>query len=117
MDDKFVVKDSGQRQEFDSGAKRDTQDGKPRFDLIPIKPLTRVANHYGKGAKKYDEWNWKKGIPMSRCYASMLRHIYQFAAGETDEDHLAAVVFNAFCLMDYQESGRTDLDDLQQVRS
>ena len=31
---KFETKDSGQRQEYKSGMKRDLQDGKPRFDLL-----------------------------------------------------------------------------------
>lgn len=30
----FTTKDSGKRQEYDSGMRRDTADGKPRFDLI-----------------------------------------------------------------------------------
>ena len=34
---KFITKDSGARQEFESGMRRDLQDGKPRYDLlIPI---------------------------------------------------------------------------------
>ena len=28
----YTTKDSGKRVEFDSGMKRDTQDGKPRYD-------------------------------------------------------------------------------------
>lgn len=37
----FVTKDSGQRQEFTSGMVRDTETGKPRFDLIFDGPVTR----------------------------------------------------------------------------
>lgn len=108
----FVVKDSGERQEFETGAKRDTQTGKPRYDLIPPLALKRVADLYAKGAIKYDEHNWTKGMPLSRFLASMMRHAMQFSMGDKDEDHLAAVIFNALAIMHFQEIGRKDLDDL-----
>lgn len=37
----FETKDSGVREQFASGMVRDTQEGKPRFDLIFDGPLTR----------------------------------------------------------------------------
>lgn len=112
MDKKFEIKDSGERQSFDGGAVRDTDDGKPRFDLIPPLAERRTAQHYGSGAKKYDEWNWSKGMPFSRFLASMKRHMAAFELGEIDEDHLAAIVFNANSIMHFQECGRDDLDDI-----
>jgi len=108
----FIVKDSGERKEFATGAVRDTQAGKPRYDLIPPTALRRLATHYAKGAEKYTEHNWTKGIPMSRCVASLMRHIMQFILGDKEEDHLAACLFNIMCIIHYQETGRTDLDDL-----
>lgn len=98
-----AIKDSGQRQKFKTGAVRDTQVGKPRYDLIPPVALYRIAMHYGGGSIKYDEWNWAKGIEFSRLFASMYRHLMQFAMGETDEDHMAAVVFGANSIMHFQE--------------
>jgi len=112
MAKQFKIKDSGERQSFDGGAVRDTDDGKPRFDLIPPLAEKRTALHYGSGAKKYDEWNWSRGMPFSRFLASMKRHISAFERGEIDEDHLAAVVFNANSIMHFQECGRDDLDDI-----
>jgi len=106
------IKDSGKRQEFDTGAVRDTQDDKPRYDLIPPTALQRVAMHYASGAKKYDPWNWERGMEHSRFYASMFRHMQQFALGDIDEDHLAAIVFNALSIMHFQDTGRTHLDDM-----
>jgi len=107
----FVTKDSGQRESFDTGAKRDTQEGKPRYDLIPPGPLRRLAMLYARGAEKYDEHNWAKGMPMSRCVASLLRHVYQFIKGDKDEDHGAAIIFNVMCIMYYEDTGRKELDD------
>ena len=51
----FSAKESGKRQEFDTGMVRDQQDGKPRYDLIPVGPLKRLADLYARGAIKYDE--------------------------------------------------------------
>jgi hypothetical protein len=101
----FEVKDSGERQQFGTGAHRDTQDDKPRYDLIPVEALERVAMLYTRGAQKYEENNWQKGIPKMRCFASLLRHAYAWVKGERDEDHLAAVVWNAFAIMYYEEKG------------
>lgn len=111
-DVKYTTKDSGKREEFSTGSRRDTQHGKPRFDLIPTQPLTRLAHLYARGAEKYDDWNWMKGQPMSRVYASMFRHMIAFREGDKSEDHLAAVAWNAFALM-YFEDHRPELNDLE----
>lgn len=104
--------DNGKRRQFASGAVRDTTDGKPRPDLISPLALLRVGEWMARGVDHYGERNWEKGIPFSVCYASLLRHVLKFAAGRTDEDHLAAVVFNAQAMMHYQEAGMAELDDM-----
>ena len=100
----FTVKDSGQRQEYDSGMVRDLQDGKPRFDLMwpegmPFDEqfMTRIASHLTKGIAKYGERNWEKADSeeeLARFKASALRHIHQWFCGDTDEDHASAVFYN-----------------------
>lgn len=105
------VKDSGARDEFDTGARRDSQDDKPRFGLIPSGPLFRLAMHYTNGAKKYGENNWTKGIPASRSWESLERHVQDFKAGKTDEDHLAAIAWNAFAIMWYMDN-MPEMNDL-----
>lgn len=107
----FITKDSGERQVFESGMVRDTQDGKPRYDLIPVGPLKRLADLYMRGAAKYDDNNWKKGQPYSRAYASLFRHMIAWREGDRSEDHLAAVAWNAFTLMWYEQN-KPELDDL-----
>lgn len=107
----FITKDSGQRQSFDTGMVRDTQDGKPRYDLIPVGPLKRLADLYMRGAIKYDDNNWQKGQPYSRAYASLFRHMIAWREGDRSEDHLAAVAWNAFTIMWYEEN-KPELDDL-----
>jgi hypothetical protein len=100
------VKDSGKLEEFATGAVRDTQQGKGRFDLIPAYPLERLAKHYENGAKRYSDNNWCKGIPITRCLDSLLRHANKYKMGMTDEDHLSAIVFNAFAIIYYEEMVR-----------
>ena len=98
MDEKFVVKDSGERTDFGTGAVRDMQVGKGSPFLIPPHALLRVARHYENGAKKYGPRNWEMGIPTHSFYDSGFRHLLMFAAGAQDEDHLAAAIWNLMCL-------------------
>ena len=96
----FEVKDSGQRHDYPSGMVRDTQDGKARFDLLRPKDvpydaqfMTRVAMHMTNGAGKYGFRNWEKADSLEeleRFRGSAERHLQQYLAGETDEDHAAA---------------------------
>lgn len=100
------IKDSGKGPRvFESGARRDNADNKPRFDLLPVTALERVAKHYAAGAKKYGENNWRKGIPRSEFLASGLRHLLYLIRGDDDEDHAAAVVWNLLGYIETQELG------------
>jgi len=100
----FETKDSGERQEYDSGMRRDIQRGKPRFDLLLVEGvpydnqfLTRFASLLQRGAEKYGERNWQLADSVSeldRFKSSAFRHFVQWVTGELDEDHGAAVAFN-----------------------
>lgn len=100
----YHTKDSGQRSEYASGMVRDTEEGKPRFDLLhPLgvpyqeQMLTRFAMLMARGADKYGDRNWEKARgdeELKRYYSSAERHLQQWIAGENDEDHAAAVMFN-----------------------
>jgi len=92
----FVTKDSGQRQEWNTGSVRDNATGKGRFDLIPTEPLRRLAQLYERGCLKYGERNWEKGQPLMRYIDSAMRHLNCLIAGEPLEDHATAVVWNMF---------------------
>lgn len=96
----FITKDSGKRQEFESGMRRDTTEGKPRFDLIPIPPLRRLADLYARGAEKYGDENWalaNSDEELRRFRASAWRHFVAWAEGaETGEDEAIAAVWNIF---------------------
>lgn len=107
----YKTKDSGKRQDFPTGMVRDVQEGKPRYDLIPVGPLRRVADLYARGAEKYGDHNWTLGQPYSRAYASLFRHLIAWREGDRSEDHLAGVIFNAMALM-YYEDNLPEQDDL-----
>ena len=97
------MQDSGEREQFGTGAVRDTATDKPRPDLISPFAERRLGAWLAEGAKKYLPRNWEAGMPLSRVTASLQRHLVAFKAGETDEDHLAAVMCNAMFLIHYQE--------------
>jgi hypothetical protein len=89
------VKDSGSRRETVTGAVRDRQQGKGRYDLITPIGLRRLALHYENGARKYKDRNWEKGMPLSWFLDSAIRHLFDYLSGDRSEDHLAAVAWNA----------------------
>lgn len=101
---RFITKDSGKRQNYNSGMRRDLQDGKPMFDLIiPIGQeytdslLYRWAMLMERGMSKYGSRNWEKASSqeeMNRFKSSAFRHFMQWISGEEDEDHASAILFN-----------------------
>lgn len=98
-----LVKDSGKREEFNSGSKRDSRAGKGRFDLLPGRAMKRLAKHFENGAVKYGDNNWQKGQPISRYMDSAMRHIFCYLMGMDDEDHLIAGAWNLMCACETEE--------------
>jgi hypothetical protein len=108
MKEGYETKDSGAHAEYESGMKRDTEDGKPRYDLCFVKCmpydqqlLTRYAHLRSRGAIKYCEdytdINCEKAHTeeeLARFKSSAFRHFGQWMCGEVDEDHAAATLFN-----------------------
>lgn len=112
-----TIKDSGSRQQFDTGARRDEQVGKGRPDLLPFRAIDLLAKHFEAGAFKYGERNWEQGMPLSRYLTSFLRHAHQFAQGKRDEPHHMSALWNLACLIDTkvridEGSLPQELDDL-----
>ena len=96
MKKEFEIKDSGKRKQFSTGMQRDSGD-KIQYDLIPQFIIDRMADHLTKGAKKYSSRNWEKAETeeeLERFIASAERHFNAWASGETDEDHVSALIFN-----------------------
>jgi len=87
-------KDSGARTEFDTGARRDCQEGKGRMDLLPFRAIMAVSKIYETGCIKYGDRNWEKGIPLSRYIDSGMRHLSKWMIGMDDEPHLDMAIWN-----------------------
>jgi len=118
IDDKFIIKDSGKREEFASGMVRDTSGNKIDYTLIFDGPmLERWAIHLTNGAKKYAKRNWMKAAgdaELERFKESALRHFIQWLRGERDEDHAAAVIFNINGV-EYVEEKRKQKTDAERL--
>ena len=107
-----ILKDSGKREEFPTGSRRDVRSGKGRYDLLSPATLRRDASLLERGAAKYGDRNWEKGQPESRLFDSAFRHLMYHLAGDRTEDHLAAVRWNVGAIMHFEEKGRQELLDL-----
>lgn len=92
-----TFKDSGSRSEFGTGAVRDIDDNKGRFDLLPADAVRQLARVMETGCLKYGDRNWENGIPLRRYIDSALRHIFCVLSGATDEPHLPMAMWNLAC--------------------
>lgn len=106
-----MIKDSGNRTEFETGAVRDMKKGVGRMDLLPWYGIMEVSKHCEEGAEKYGEHNVDKGIPLHSLCDSAARHLAKFIAGEIDEDHLRAACWNLLWALN-QRKTHPELDDL-----
>lgn len=115
----FVIKDSGHRRTFKTGAVRDRPAGKGLPTLRSPIANRRVNKHFETGAIKYDLRNWEKGMPVIEFLNSAQRHLDDYLEGDRCEDHLAAAEWNIHCAIHTEEmvkrglQGRELLEGLQ----
>jgi hypothetical protein len=84
--------------------------GKLRWSLVDfrsLEPLVRVLEY---GAEKYDDDNWKKGLPFKQVCESIMRHLLAFMRGESldyesGQPHTAHIMANCMFLEYYFTSG------------
>lgn len=74
-----------------------------RFSLIPWDVLTLIAEHFGRGARKYEDRNWERGYKWSLSYDALLRHLAaDLESEEIDQEtgslHIVAVAWHAIVL-------------------
>lgn len=96
------IKVTGERT-FDSGAQRDPNVDKGRYDLLSPLFLRRLAVHTQKGGKVRGDRNWETGMPMDAVLDSAIRHLYNYLEGDRSEDHLAAAAWNVMNLIHTEE--------------
>jgi len=111
------MESSNDKQTFSTGAQRDTHAQKPRPDLMSPYAALRIGEILRAGAEHYGDRNWEKGIPISRCIASLERHLVAYKQGLRNEDHMAQLACNAMFILHNEEAIRLgilpqDLDDM-----
>lgn len=105
------------RRAWQTGAVRDVTTDKGRFDLLPARAMRELAKHFQQGARKYEDRNWEKGIPLSVFLDSGLRHAFKVLEGLNDERHDRAWAWNAMCFLETAERIKAgllppELDDI-----
>lgn len=104
------LKRIGKPRQFDTGAQRDSSEGKLRMSLVPHKALNDVMMRYIQGADAYGENNWKKGMKHSVLYDSTMRHLMQDFTGDDSEDHLGAALWNIMGMI-WNRDHKPEMDD------
>lgn len=87
--------ESGEKREFNTGAKKQASTGKGTPVLFPPDAYLEISKHFEDGAAIYSPRNWEKGIPLGELINSCERHIAQEKMGLTDERHDRAFVWCA----------------------
>ncbi len=127
-----ATEDDGKIREFDTGATRDSEEGKLDYEgfLSPL-VLRRYAEYMHKHRKQSDgkmrnSDNWQKGIPLTAYMKSLWRHVIDlwtlhrvFFGGvlyrSDKEEALCAIIFNASGylheLMKIREDNENDCQD------
>lgn len=86
-----------------TGAAREKLNRDP-YDLVPFQEITdayvRVAEF---GAKKYEPWNWTKGLSRIQLCCSLLRHVFAYIRGQDHDPesglmHTDHILWNAAAL-------------------
>ena len=91
-----------------------------RYGLVPFEMIRALARHYGIGALKYDDDNWRKGYEWSLSYDALMRHLEAWRGGESttverfekegqkyafETHHLIAVIWQATALYCFERWG------------
>lgn len=102
-----------QEDELKKGRKDDGE--KPPLAYIPKAGLYAEGMAFKHGAKKYDAWNYKQGIAITRTLSAAIRHILQFLDGEdvdveSGANHLGCARANLSMALDTLEH-HPELDD------
>lgn len=60
---------------------------KPRWDLLPLRPIREIVKVLTYGAKKYSDYNWTRVEPFKeRYFAALMRHLDAWRTdGETHD--------------------------------
>ena len=90
-------------------------EGKPKWSLVPQSSLIPMVRVLEFGAKKYEAFNWMKGMSVIEISESLKRHLDSFMEGEDNDQesgisHIGHIMCNALFLSWMMEN-RPDKDD------
>ena len=96
----------------ESGALRYNNNKLP-MHLVPPDAIESMARVLDYGASKYSERNWELEAPVSVPYASLMRHLQAYWAGENCDpesnlSHLDHIIMNAAMLVRYAKNEEND---------
>ena len=87
---------------------------KPRFSLLPLKPLMSVVEVLELGARKYAPDNWKKvENAQDRYFDALMRHMIAWKTGEkydpeTGLNHLAHAACSVLFMLWFDQQEVSD---------
>ena len=101
-------KDQGNLEDLDWGKGKRYNQGKIRYELIPIPLLESTANVFEYGATKYGPYNWMAGMKYSTVIGCLKRHLAAIEIGEdidpeSGQPHIGHLICNALMLGHYRK--------------
>lgn len=95
------------------GTKYDSE--KAPLHMVPEEGIIGAAEAFGYGAKKYERFNYKKGIEYTRITDSLRRHTLAFLNGEDIDPesglhHTKCILANAH-MLEFMRVRRPEMDD------
>ncbi len=77
------------------------------MSLLPTEALLEVAKVLDYGAANYTPHNWRSGFAWTRLSSAMLRHIFAWIGGETNDpesglNHIAHAACGCLFLLEHQ---------------
>lgn len=107
-------------QELKTGVKKD--EGKARFELLAYEVLYAVSRILTKGAEKYADRNWEKGISYGRVFGAAQRHLSDWWNARLEgkdginhadgsESHIDHAICELMFLSAYEKRKKVEFDD------
>lgn len=92
-------------------------EGKNRVELIPPEWPWALGMVLTRGAIKYADRNWERGMSWAYMVGSIVRHVLKFLCGErydpeSGNHHMAHAAWNCLGLMSYDIRGGIGTNDL-----
>ena len=97
--------------------KQKDDNGKLRWDLLPLDVVEKLVEIYEFGANKYEENSWRTiENGYKRCRAALFRHLAAYDKGErvdpeSGKSHLAHAAWNALSMVYFAERERDEIEE------